>query len=100
MNIVWRRWAINQASGSAFGGGLPQPYAVAMAKAGDEAVFGHWRGAALAIGAAILFGASTPAAKVLLGKIDPWLLAAILYLGSGTGLFALRILRRAFAPDA
>ena len=71
-----------------------------MAKAGEGAAFGRWRGATLAIGAAILFGASTPAAKVLLGKTDPWLLAAILYLGSGLGLFALRILRRALAPDA
>jgi hypothetical protein len=49
-----------------------------MANSGDGATAGRWRGAALAMGAAVLFGASTPAAKLLLGQIDPWLLAAIL----------------------
>lgn len=39
-----------------------------------------------AILAAVLFGASTPAAKILLGKIDPLLLAGLLYLGSAIGL--------------
>jgi drug/metabolite transporter (DMT)-like permease len=41
-------------------------------------------GAALA--AALLFGASTPLAKLLLGEASPWLLAGLLYLGSGLGL--------------
>ena len=50
-----------------------------------------WPGVPLALGAAVLFGASTPAAKVLLdhssaGGIDPWMLAGLLYLGSGCGL--------------
>jgi drug/metabolite transporter (DMT)-like permease len=36
--------------------------------------------------AAILFGASAPIAKLLLGDIEPVLLAALLYLGSGFGL--------------
>jgi len=45
-----------------------------------------WPGVPLALGAAMLFGASTPAAKVLLAGIDPWMLAGLLYLGSGTGL--------------
>ena len=45
------------------------------------------RGAALALGSAALFGASTPFAKFLLGSgADPWLLAGLLYLSSGTGL--------------
>jgi drug/metabolite transporter (DMT)-like permease len=36
---------------------------------------------------AALFGASTPCAKLLLGAgVSPWLLAALLYLGSGVGL--------------
>ncbi len=48
-----------------------------------------------ALGAALLFGAGTPAAKLLLGPVSPWLLAGLLYLGSGLGLFALRLLRRA-----
>ena len=69
-----------------------------MANAGDAAAASRWRGAGLAIGAAVLFGASTPAAKLLLGQIDPWLLAAILYLGSGIGLCTIRVLRRAIAP--
>ena len=52
------------------------------------------RGVIAAFGAAILFGAGTPAAKLLLGPVSPWLLAGLLYLGSGLGLFGLRFLRR------
>jgi drug/metabolite transporter (DMT)-like permease len=40
----------------------------------------------VAILAAVLFGASTPFSKLLLGQIDPLLLAGLLYLGSGIGL--------------
>ena len=41
-----------------------------------------WPGAPLAIASAVLFGASTPFAKLLLGEgISPWLLAGLLYLG-------------------
>lgn len=47
-----------------------------------------------ALGAAALFGLSTPLAKVLLGEIHPLALAALLYLGSGCGLFLWRALRR------
>jgi drug/metabolite transporter (DMT)-like permease len=47
-------------------------------------------GAGLALSSAFLFGASTPLAKVLLESIDPWLLAALLYLGSGVGLLVIR----------
>jgi drug/metabolite transporter (DMT)-like permease len=36
-----------------------------------------------ALGAAILFGGSTPFAKQLVGHVSPLLLAGILYLGSG-----------------
>src|SRR5476651_957569 len=77
------------------GGGRSRAYAGVMAKAGNDAVFGRWGGAALAIGSALLFGASTPAAKVLLGTTNPWLLAAIIYLGSGVGLLVIRLLGRA-----
>lgn len=61
-----------------------------------------WPGAPLAIASAVLFGASTPLAKLLLGQgISPWLMAGLLYLGSGVGLgalhFGLRTLRRAGA---
>jgi drug/metabolite transporter (DMT)-like permease len=44
-------------------------------------------GPILAIASAALFGASTPLAKLLIGGgVDPWLLAGLLYLGSGLGL--------------
>jgi drug/metabolite transporter (DMT)-like permease len=39
-----------------------------------------------ALGAAVLFGASTPLAKRLVGEIDPVMLAGLLYSGSGLGL--------------
>lgn len=45
------------------------------------------------LGAAILFGASTPFAKLLVGNISPILLAGLLYFGSGIGLFIVRVLR-------
>jgi drug/metabolite transporter (DMT)-like permease len=46
-----------------------------------------WPGAPMALASAALFGASTPLAKLLLGDdVDPWLLASLLYLGSGLGL--------------
>jgi drug/metabolite transporter (DMT)-like permease len=47
-----------------------------------------------AFGAAILFGAGTPLAKLLLHTVDPWLLASLLYLGSGLGLTIYRWLAR------
>jgi drug/metabolite transporter (DMT)-like permease len=53
------------------------------------------RGALAALLAAILFGAGTPAAKLLLAQSGPWLLAGLLYLGSGLGLLAWRSLRGA-----
>lgn len=39
---------------------------------------------------AALFGVSTPAAKVLLGSVDPMLLAGLLYCGAGLGTAVLR----------
>ena len=45
--------------------------------------------------AAILFGAGTPIAKMLLDDTSPWMLAGLLYIGSGIGLGALRLIRRA-----
>lgn len=52
-------------------------------------------GVLAALGAALLFGAGTPLAKLLLQTIDPWLLAGLLYLGSGLGLTLYRRLVRA-----
>jgi drug/metabolite transporter (DMT)-like permease len=48
-------------------------------------------GIALALLSAVLFGASTPLAKLLLGATSPLMLAGLLYLGAGAGLLALRI---------
>ena len=53
----------------------------------------RWSGAAMALTSAALFGVSTPLAKSLLGFISPWLLAGMLYLGSGLGLFAWSAIR-------
>ncbi len=47
-----------------------------------------------AVVAAVLFGASTPFSKVLLGNVDPILLAGLLYLGSGIGLAVWQWVRR------
>lgn len=52
--------------------------------------------ASLAIAAAVLFGASTPFSKILLGRVDPMLLAGLLYLGSGLGLALWRLIRGRF----
>jgi len=46
-----------------------------------------------ALGAAALFGASTPFAKQLNADISPVLLAGLLYLGSGLGLTLARVIR-------
>jgi drug/metabolite transporter (DMT)-like permease len=43
--------------------------------------------------AAVLFGAATPFAKQLLGEAPSTLLAGLLYLGSGCGLLAVRLIR-------
>ncbi len=53
------------------------------------------RGVLASLAAALLFGAGTPLAKLLLAQASPWLLAALLYLGSGLGLALLRRLRGA-----
>jgi drug/metabolite transporter (DMT)-like permease len=52
-------------------------------------------GVPAALGAALLFGAGTPLAKLLLDAVNPWLLAGLLYLGSGVGLSLYRWLSRA-----
>ncbi|CAI8841646.1 EamA family transporter [Pseudomonas sp. IT-P253] len=46
-----------------------------------------------ALGAAALFGASTPLAKLLGLNLSPILLAGLLYMGSGVGLTLVRLLR-------
>lgn len=44
------------------------------------------KAASPALAAALLFGASTPLAKLLVGEVPPLMLAGLLYLGSGMGL--------------
>jgi len=46
------------------------------------------------IAAAVLFGAGTPLAKLLLGSVSPWMLAGLLYAGSGIGLGLYRLITR------
>ena len=46
-----------------------------------------------AFGAAVSFGIATPVAKWLLASTDPWLMAGLLYAGSGIGLWLSRWLR-------
>ncbi len=57
-------------------------------------------GVPLALGSAVLFGTVTPFSKVLLGSIQPVLLAGLMYLGAGVGLAALIFLRRAFGTHS
>lgn len=52
-------------------------------------------GVGAALLAAALFGAGTPLAKALMVGVSPWMLASLLYLGSGLGLAVLRCVRRA-----
>jgi drug/metabolite transporter (DMT)-like permease len=51
-------------------------------------------GVGSALLAAALFGAGTPLAKTLMAGVSPWMLAGVLYLGSGIGLLVLRLVRR------
>jgi len=46
------------------------------------------------LAAAILFGAGTPLAKLLLDATSPWMLAGLLYVGSGLGLGIYRLIAR------
>jgi drug/metabolite transporter (DMT)-like permease len=50
----------------------------------------HRTGILYALISAALFGVSAPLAKILLGQTSPWLLAGLLYLGSGLGLAFVR----------
>lgn len=51
-------------------------------------------GVQAALLSAVLFGAGTPLAKLLLDDVSPWLLAGLLYTGSGIGLGLYRLVRR------
>ena len=59
----------------------------------------HVSAGRLAIGfailAAVLYGISSPVAKILLNTTSPELMAALLYLGAGIGMFAVNLVTRA-----
>jgi drug/metabolite transporter (DMT)-like permease len=57
-------------------------------------------GILLALLSAVLFGASTPFAKLLLGSVDPWTMAGLLYLGAGLGLAVMHLSRAALGLPA
>ena len=64
---------------------------ISLVKAKD---IGVWA----ALASAFLFGAGTPLAKSLLGQISPWLLAGLLYAGSGLGLLIYRTVKKLPTP--
>jgi uncharacterized membrane protein len=47
-----------------------------------------------AVLAAVLYGVSAPGAKLLLARIQPAMMASLLYLGAGSGMFIVRIFVR------
>jgi drug/metabolite transporter (DMT)-like permease len=51
------------------------------------------KGIAYGLASAVLFGISTPVAKILVGSVSPVMLAGLLYGGSGLGLLFLLVLR-------
>lgn len=51
------------------------------------------KGYIYAILAAVLFGASTPFSKALMQSMSPWMLAGVLYFGSGLGLLLVFMVR-------
>lgn len=59
-----------------------------------------FQSASPALAAALLFGASTPLAKLLVGNMPPLLLAGLLYLGSGIGLGLVLLVRCLRVPGA
>ena len=67
-----------------------------------RAIAGH-QGVWAALASAVLFGAGTPLAKSLLaalpGRAGPWLLAGLLYAGSGLGLLVYRRLKNLPTPQ-
>jgi len=59
---------------------------------------GRWEhvrivGVVAALASAVLFGVTTPIAKQLLAGTQPLLVAGLLYLGSGIGVMALRLIQ-------
>ena len=61
----------------------------------DSGRWAHMRNAGViaALASAVLFGVTTPIAKQLLSDTQPLLIAGLLYLGSGIGVSALRLIQ-------
>ena len=61
----------------------------------NSGVWAHMRNAGViaALASAVLFGVTTPIAKELLSGTQPLLIAGLLYLGSGIGVSALRLIQ-------
>ena len=59
----------------------------------NQSIKGLQPGIAAALGSAVLFGAGAPLAKWLLDALSPWMLAGLLYLGSGLGLACYRFIK-------
>ncbi|MDZ4833770.1 MAG: DMT family transporter [Candidatus Melainabacteria bacterium] len=59
----------------------------------------HSVGVTYGLLSALLFGLSTPFAKVLVGTVEPMMLAGLLYLGSGLGLSVLWLFNRLRTPE-
>jgi drug/metabolite transporter (DMT)-like permease len=57
-------------------------------------------GIPIALLSAVLFGASTPLAKMMLEGVTPWMMAGLLYLGAGLGLAAVHLSRHALRLPA
>lgn len=57
-------------------------------------------GVGYALSAAVLFGVSTPAAKLLLRSLSPLMLSALLYLGAATGLSVYRVIAGSKSREA
>jgi len=56
------------------------------------------KGVTVALASAVLFGMSTPLAKILVGAVSPLVLAGLLYAGSGLGLSLILASRHLWAP--
>lgn len=57
-------------------------------------------GVPLAVLSGVLFGISTPLAKLLVGDVGAWTMAGLLYLGAGVGLLAVHLSRAALRLPA